>query len=79
MVEAMCSHCVLPSMRKPVSSICLTAAFATWSHTASAKHCKPATQAWLMRAMVAVARGTPNRSDISVARRFSGKNWQCSR
>ena len=37
MVEATCSHCVLPPMRKPVSSMCLTGAAATWSRTASAK------------------------------------------
>ena len=53
-VEATCSHCVLPPIRKPVSSICLTGAAATWSRTASAKPWKRSAQSWLIRAMVAV-------------------------
>jgi hypothetical protein len=33
-----------------------------------------AAQSWLIRAMVAVTRGTPNKSAIDPARRFSGSN-----
>ena len=36
---------------------------------------KRCAQSWLIRAIVAVARFTPNRSAISAARRFSGSNW----
>src|SRR6202011_4067711 len=53
MVEAICSHCVLPPMRKPVSSMCLTGAAATRSRTAAAKPWKRSAQSWLIRAMVA--------------------------
>ena len=42
--EAICSHCVLPPIRKPVSSMCLTGAAATRSRNSSAKPWKRAAQ-----------------------------------
>src|SRR5271169_1619174 len=44
---------------------------------AVAKLSNRAAQFWLMAAMVAVDSCTPNRSAISAARRFSGRNWPC--
>ena len=54
------------AIRKPVSSMCLTGAAATWSRTTSAKPWKRRAQSWLIRAMVAVTSFTPRRS-VAVA------------
>jgi hypothetical protein len=61
----------LPPMRKPVSSMCLTGAPATRSRTVVMKSCQRAAQVRLIRAMVAAASLTPNRSAINSARRSS--------
>ena len=74
-MQATCSHCVVPPIRKPVSSMCLTGAAATWSRTTSAKPWRRRAQSRLIRAMVAVTSVTPRRSAINSTRRFSGNNW----
>src|SRR5665811_1064764 len=56
----MCSQFVFPPIRKPVSSMCLTGAAATWSRTTAANSWKRRAQSWLIRAMVAVTSFTPN-------------------